>query len=643
MALGALGLLLALGSFGARYHRVEEVGTAERDGYVAEAEQLLDGRIPRDPFRPLLYPLTTAGLARLGIPPFTAARWISNASAVVLVLLAFGFGRRLGSARQALPGEPDPDGTALGLWAALATAVNPNVWILGQHVTTDMFFAALAGGALLASFAYLERPRSSTAALAGLLYGAAAFARANALFLLPGMLAAAVLAWFPLTDDEPETPRKPRWTDAPAAAFGALVLLVPHWLLRATVFGDPFHDENWKNLAWKLHGYPDWSYLDRVPFGGLWDVVASAPLDLLRGGVSELGRFFFGGGLSQLVGTPLHALLLVVGCWAALRVRPRATGWLLFAGGCFLVALAFAFFTWGRLLLVLLPPANALVFAALAGTPGRSLRRRIARGFRWGPRGRFWLYRAAVAVAAGMVALLAVKTFFFRLPAFIERHPTTEIAVLRQLEEGLPPGAALAGVTPFLGRYLDVPYIALPDAFGTEIERPERWFAKVRPLLVDADVRYLVVGAKDLRDRPESLLEARSPVPWLEPVVERFVPPDARQGEVAVWRVVPPSHSARRASAGSMWAARRAGTQVAMRVVRSRRAMTLPKVSGSTGAVSNSRLPSRRVTRNAPTSPRRIPRLDKPRAWTSTHLSTSWRRAPSAIRRPISRLRRATR
>lgn len=547
MVLGASVLLLALGVFGAHSHWVEEVGTAERDGYVAKAEEILDGRIPRDPFRPLLYPLLTAGLAWLGIPPFAAARWISNTAAVALVLLAWGFGRRLGRppAPQHPPGEPERDGTALGVWAALATAVNPNVWILGQHVTTDMLFAALAGGVLLAAFAYLERPRGRTAAVAGLLCGAAAFTRGNAVFLLPGVLAAWVLARLrPAappsnggtnngTNDGSGETRRARWADALLAVLGAVAVLVPHWLLRAAAFGDPFHDENWKNLAWKLHGYPDWSYLDRVPFDGLWDVVASAPGALLRGGVSELGRFFFGGGLSQLLGTPLHALLLVPGVWAAWRVRPRAAGWLLFSAAAFLVALAFAFFTWGRLLLALLPPANALAFAALAGKPGWSLRRRISQGFGWGPRWRFWLFRAAVAAAAALVALLAVKTFFFRLPAFVERHSTTEVAVLRQLAEGLPPGAALAGVTPFLGRYLDVPYLALPDAFGAETEHPERWFAKVRPLLVEAGARYLVVGAKDLRDRPESLLGPSSPAPWLEPVPR----PEAAADEVVIWRV----------------------------------------------------------------------------------------------------------
>jgi len=545
-ALAALGLFVALATFGHRYHWVEEAGTAERDGFVTKAEELLDGRVPRDPFRPLLYPSMTAGLAKLGLPPFIAARLISNASAVALVLLAWAFGRRLDRASSDTP----PGG--LGPWAAAATAVNPNLWILGQHVTTDMLFAALAGSALLAGLAYLQRPRLSTALLGGLLYGAATFTRGNAMFLLPALVAAGVLAWLrPVRAREAspeEEPARPRWIrpglHALLAAGGAALVLVPHWALRAAAFGDPFRDENWKNLAWKLYGYPDWSYLDRVPFTGLWGVVTADPLAVLRGGVSELVRFFWGdglgGGLSQLLGTPLHALLFVVGALAALRVRPRVAGWLLFAAATFLGALAFAFFAWGRLLLALLPIANALAFAAVAGEPGVRLRGWVA-GWtdrRSSPGALRALRALATLTAAGLVALLAVKTFAFRLPAFVERHPYDEIAVLRELEErDRDPGLVLAGTSPFLGRYLDRPYLALPDAFGEELEHPQRWFDRVRPELERAGVRFVVVGAGDLRDRPRSLLGDTPPVDWLEPVDGPEPVARAREEEVAVWKV----------------------------------------------------------------------------------------------------------
>jgi hypothetical protein len=491
--LAAAVLFIALALFGARVHWVEEAGTAERDGYVAQADQILHGTLPRDPFRPLLYPTLTAGLARLTGDTFLAARLLSNLAAAALAWQCWAFGRRLG-------------GTAGGAWAMALAAVNPNLWILGQHVSTDMLFAALAAGALLAGLCYLEEPGPGAALAGGALLGLAAFTRSNAVFLLPPLLAAWWLA--------PGAKRRQLAHLAMAAAVAVLVL-VPHWALRQAVFGDPFHDENWKNLAWKIHGYPDWSYLDRVPYSGGLAVVREDPGAVVRGGFTELGRFLFGGGAPQLFGTWAHVLLLAVGAAVAVRRRPRSALWLLGACGLFLVAIAFAFFTWGRLLLLLIPPAYALAFAPWDFLP------------RW--------RRGLHVLAAGLGLLLAVKTFGFRLPAFIARHPYREVAALRRLDASLPPGSALAGTSPFLGRYLGHPYVDLPDAFGPEIADPRLWFARVEPLVRRARVTYLVAGALDLRDRPASLLgqggPAPDPVPWLHLAEER--------DGVAVWQVRP--------------------------------------------------------------------------------------------------------
>ncbi|HEX7181923.1 MAG TPA: glycosyltransferase family 39 protein [Thermoanaerobaculia bacterium] len=483
----ALLLFLALALFGHRYHWVEEAGTAERDGYVAQAEQILRGELPRDPFRPLLYPILTAGLALLVGDPFLAARLISNLAAAALAWQCWACGRRLGG----------PGGTPAGAWAMALAAANPNLWILGQHVSTDMLFAALAAAALLAGLRYLEEPGARAALAGGAALGLAAFTRSNALFLLPPLLA----AWW-LAPGE----RKRRLGHLAGAAAVAVLMLIPHWALRQAVFGDPFHDENWKNLAWKLHGYPDWSYLDRVPYSGALEIVKEDPMAVVRGGLSELARFLTGGA-AQLFGTWAHVLLIAAGAAVALRKRSRPAAWLLFAGGAFLLAIAFAFFTWGRLLLLLLPLGYGLAFAP-------------------------WKERTRDLLALGLVLLLAVKTFGFRLPAFVARHPYEEVAVLRRLDASLPPGPVLAGSSPFLGRYLRREYVDLPDAFGPEIRDPRLYFARIEPLVRRSGVAYLVVGETDLRDRPPSLLDGTARVPWLRLA--------SKENGVTVWKVRPP-------------------------------------------------------------------------------------------------------
>jgi 4-amino-4-deoxy-L-arabinose transferase-like glycosyltransferase len=180
LAVAAL-LLLALALYGSHVHWVEEAGTAERDGYVGQAQQLLSGSLPRDPYRPLLFPLLTAALAPLTGGPFAAARLLSNLAAAGLAWMAYAYGRRLA-------------GAAAGGWAIALAAVNPNLWIIGQHVTTDMLFAALAAASLLAGLHYLQAPAAAPALAAGLALGLAAFTRANALFLVPALLAAWLLA-----------------------------------------------------------------------------------------------------------------------------------------------------------------------------------------------------------------------------------------------------------------------------------------------------------------------------------------------------------------------------------------------------------------------------------------------------------------
>ncbi|MEM7480483.1 MAG: glycosyltransferase family 39 protein [Acidobacteriota bacterium] len=508
LALALTLLFLALAVFGARVHWIEEAGTAERDDFVGQAEMITEGHLPRDAYRPLLYPLLAAGGSFVLGDAFAAARLLSNLAAVALAGLAWGFGRRL---------APDRPMVA---WSALAlVVVNPNLWIIGQHVTTDMLFAALAAGSLLAALHHLEHPSVVSAATCGALLGCAAFTRGNALFLLPAIALAAFFAHrhkkcHPNVGGANPEDETGRWwwrTVLPLAA-AALAGWIPHLVLRGIVFGDPFFDENWKNLAFKLYGYPDWTYLDRVPFSGPFEILRSNPSGVLAAAGREAVRFT-GSGLAQLSGTMLHALAAAAGLFLALRHGPsrRAASWTLFAFGTFVAAVCLTFFAWGRLLLAFLPILATWMAFAARQIPHR----------RWR-----WL------VLGGLVLLLAVKTFVFRLPAFVERHPYAELAALQELEVRLQPGEALAGAMPFAGRSLDVPYLPLPDGIGP-LQEPEAYFEWLNQAVDEHSVAFVVIGALELRQRPPSLLAPatrdRSPMPALRLV---------KAGEnLSVWRV----------------------------------------------------------------------------------------------------------
>jgi len=497
-----LGLGLAV--FGARVHWVEEIGSAERDGYVAQAERLLAGETPRDPFRPPLYPYAVAALTPATGDAFTAARLIANLSAAALALLAFGFARRLAAGEQSVEA---------GRWAFALVALNPNTWILGQHTTTDMPFAALAGTALLAALDYLERPRLVTALAAAVAWALASMTRGNAALLLPGLLA----AWWMAQPDAAATPHRQRAIHLAAAIGLACLVMLPHWILRADTFGSPFYDENWKNLAWKLDGYPDWSRLDALPatgsFGG---ILREHYAEVVRGAASELWRFA-ATGASQLFGTWVHALAFAVGavfCW---QVRRRQTAWLIGTSLVFLAGISTAFFAWGRLILVLLPIGAALGAAGVTHAPRMGAHHR----------------RLTAAGLALLALVLAVKTAGFRLPAFVRHHPYEDVAALRRLEATIPRGLPLAGTSPFLDRYLTHPYVAIPDAFGDEVLNGTAYLERMVSTLRGRRVAYLVVSAADLRDRPAALLGAAAAPAGLE-LVERTP-------RLTVWRVLTPS------------------------------------------------------------------------------------------------------
>jgi hypothetical protein len=554
----ALALFVALALFGARYHWVEEAGSAERDGYVRSAEVLLAGEVPEDPYRPLLYPLLVAGLTHLGtllgaggiagqggdqqaLLAFTVARLVSNLAAATLARLAYSFGARL-------DGTPADAWSPAGGWAFLLVAVNPNLWLLGQAVATDMLFAALAGSAVLAGASYLRRPRLATALGLGLALGAATFTRTTGLFLVPGLaLAWWGAAWQRAPGQGADVPRPlarwPVWGHALAALATAAAVVAPHFWLRQRSFGDPFHDEGWKNLAWKLHGGGDWSLLEGSSegYGGLVSILRAEPLAVARSAAGELARFATGG-FAQLAGTELHALLAVAGgLWLVLFGRrviggggrgvARETAWLAVTFLLFLIATAVVFFAWGRLLLAFLPVAMGLGAAGLVGF-GRQLASRED--------GRLAERLVPMVLALG-VLLLAAKTFAFRLPAAIELHPYTEVETLRSLDAEVPVGTVLAGTSPFLGRYLERPYLYVPDAFGDDVDDAQAWFGRLETVLRGSGARYLVVGRSDLRSRPAALVgEGGAEVPpWLVPAG------GAPKSGVTVWRVDLPAAPAK--------------------------------------------------------------------------------------------------
>jgi len=516
-AFAALAFFAGLALFGFNCHGVEETGSAERDGFVAQAERVLRGELPDDPFRPPTYPYVIAGASRLlgggKEAPFVAARLLSNLAAAALAWSAFALARRLAGGQTA--GTESRDGALAGALAFALVAANSATWIDGQHVTTDMPFAALAAAALLAALAWLERPSLAAALGAGLAFGGAACIRGNALMLLPGLLAAGWLG-------RRRSPGPRRTVELLLAAACATALFVPNWILRERAFGDAFHDENWKNLAWKLHGWPDWTrFPSSSERGSFLQILASEPAAVARGMGEELWRLAKSG-LSELFGSRFHLLAALAGAWLCVRSRAddgrraQASLWLLASLAFFTAGVAAAFFAWGRLLVVTLP-----VVAATTAVGVLSLAK--------SPRARC----VAIGVVVALVGWLGAKTVIWRLPWFFDNHPRAELAELRRLDERLAPGASLAGTSPFLGRYLAHDYFEIEDVSGAASLDAAAYCERLVAALRERHAAFLVVGAGALRDRPRVLADAKETPAGLELV-------EANHGcGFTVWRVAP--------------------------------------------------------------------------------------------------------
>lgn len=251
------GFVLFLLLFGARFHTIEIPDSAENDGYVAQADEIRAGNIPRDPYHPLLYQALAAGAGALLDDSFAGARIVSSLMAGLFLLMTYLAGRAY-------------FGGGVALFSVAALALNHNVITTGMDAATDMCFSALAAAVLFFSLRAIERPCPASAVLTAFAFSLAYFTRYSALFLVPAILVA-------LLAPAARAGARERIVRLAVFAAAAALFLAPHFVLTYKVFGSPFYNENWKNLAFKLHGGGDWSYFRRIPYDGLVPVVASAP------------------------------------------------------------------------------------------------------------------------------------------------------------------------------------------------------------------------------------------------------------------------------------------------------------------------------------------------------------------------------
>lgn len=363
----AAAYLIVLLIAGLRMHVMSD-GDSESDffgAYVVQARSFLAGDVVIDAYRGPLYPIALGlfgvVLAPLGAGLFETGIFLSAVSAAVTLLLFHMLAAR------AL-------GTRIAILGTLLIAANP-IFVRYSYTTgTDMFFVALAYGAVVLTLS-TDRLQWRRAAVVGVVLGLAYLTRYNGAVLLAAALLAVVVVNVWRSD------WKRRLIAAGVVVATFALVITPWGWYRLSKKGDFFYDRNHMNVAYSL--LPEGTSTDHVygvdisGFDSIVDVIVAFPGQLL-GQLPTRGYAQFVNDMGRVIHWPL-GFFVIVGLLSLFVVRPtrRETAYYVFAL-CFFSVLLMVFY--GERFGLFLIPAYAMLGArAVLRLPERVEDRLLAR------------------------------------------------------------------------------------------------------------------------------------------------------------------------------------------------------------------------------------------------------------------------
>jgi 4-amino-4-deoxy-L-arabinose transferase-like glycosyltransferase len=483
--------LVTLTWFGAEYHYVEMCYSTEYDRYVEQADQLLQGVLPKDPFHPLFYPLLSAAAGKVLGDTFAGARTISTFAAAGLLSLTYllgilCFGRKTAAL------------------ATLALALNSLVFMCGFEAGTDMLFAFLGLGCLLLCVRLQERPVTSVIVGMGICLALAYFTRYAALALIPCVIMALWRAPFPS-----ETRR---WVGGAILVVTVVICLVPHFLVNIHLFGNPLHMRQGDNLVRKVRlarpdlvsTAPDTVHPARLLIAAPL-VVARATLDTTRTWIVD-GVAGFIGGNRVFLASALFSVALLGGLVVSVVKACHGLSVLLLFAATYFVLICVSMEPLPRLFLPILPVGMLVaVFFLAEGAPSAI--------------GTFKGIPVTVGTAAITLFLVLLPWgAFHAVSDMVPRHPYREVEAAQGLERIAGKHVVVSGTFPFMQRYVGYRYVHLTNDFGNAGPRERHeFFGRLGAALKGQKADYLVVGAPSLGSRPVELLTGKQLPPYLHP------------------------------------------------------------------------------------------------------------------------------
>lgn len=477
--------------YGAAFHYVEMCYSTEYDRYVEQADQLLQGQFPKDPFHPLLYPALAAAAGKVLGNTFSGARSVSTLAAVGLLIVTYLLGIACFNRRTA----------AL---ATTALAFNSLVFMCGFETGTDMLFAVLGLLCVYACVRVMARPARGLIVALGVCFALAYVTRYAAVALVPCL---AVTMW-----KAPFPSRASRWGGI-AILVGTLVLcLVPHFALNTRIFGSPWAMRQGDNLVRKVKQVrPDLFTASPAAVTPI-KLVIEAPLAVI-GTTLDTAKAWTVDGVAGFVGGNrifLSSALFCVAFLGGLVVNRAGPGSSFFVPLIYLASY-FALICGSmeplpRLILPILPVCMLLAMSFL--DRGMTVPMFALRGVP---------VSLGVLAVALFLALLPIGAFQ-ALSDMVSRHPYRELDAAQSLERTVGKDVVVAGTFPFMQRYVGYRYVHVTDDFGNRgPEDRTRYFTNLRTALKARHADYLIVGAPSLGARPVELLTGNGIPDFLQP------------------------------------------------------------------------------------------------------------------------------
>lgn len=449
--------------FGQNYHPFEfENGeNPELDGYVHFIDQLRQGHIPRDTFRPIFYEIASWPFAALFGDSFIGGRIVSNLAAVLFLASSYYLAA-------ALIGE------CAALLSLLLLILNPYLWIFGQTVATDMLASALVCSALALLVSSFKKPGPLKFLSLGILSSLAFFTRYTALSLIAvECLGLTLFFWR----------QKPRLV---LGFYAGLILAsLPFLAMNYLVFGKIFYTENWLNLAWKL-----WPGLDvftlyeegRLGVQGMADLLRLHGTELLGLFANTLLQFVRRDWSHALGHVDIGKLFIVFALGTGLRIvwsgslmqRLLLIFFILYLG-----LISFTFVITPRFILVLIP---LTLIAGLAG-----LQHVLARSSGW----RF--QRVGVFAAWALILFLSLGQWQKVLLDFKNSHPRDEHRALKFLADNFNQETRVLGCSLLLRRTSPVAYTPMPVQFGEKLSIPA-FYEQIKKQARETGAQYFMVS-----------------------------------------------------------------------------------------------------------------------------------------------------